>query len=69
MRMTKREATKILRSVTMACWWPNGSYPGSRQTPDWPNIIAEARMLLRYPAETVYLDHLRAAIDTVTPSP
>lgn len=40
------EAITILKRETMACWWPNGSYPGKQGT-DWPGIFGETRELQR----------------------
>lgn len=39
------EAIKILQQNTMACWWPNGSWPGQQEI-DKEGIIGEARLLL-----------------------
>ena len=44
--MKLREAIKVLRENTMACWWPNGPYPGKRGT-DWEGIAGEVRALTR----------------------
>ena len=40
------EAIKVLKTNTMACWWPNGSYPGKQGT-DFAGIGGEVRVLLR----------------------
>lgn len=39
------EAIKVLRVNTMACWWPNGPYPGKRGT-DFEGILGEVGYLL-----------------------
>ncbi len=39
------EAIRILKRETMACWWPNGPYPGKQGT-DFDGIIGEVRVLL-----------------------
>ena len=40
------EAIRILRANTMACWWPDGPYPGKRGT-DFEGIFGEVRELTR----------------------
>ena len=44
--MKLREAIEILRENTMACWWPDGPYPGKRGT-DWDGIFREVRATLK----------------------
>jgi hypothetical protein len=44
--MKMREAIKVLREETMACWWPNGPYPGKQGT-DFEGIFGEVDALLR----------------------
>ncbi|KKM65238.1 hypothetical protein LCGC14_1493240 [marine sediment metagenome] len=39
------QAIKILKANTMACWWPNGPYPGKQGT-DWQGISGEVSYLL-----------------------
>jgi hypothetical protein len=39
------EAIKVLRENTMACWWPNGPYPGKQGT-DFSGIFGEVKALL-----------------------
>lgn len=39
------EAIKVLRANTMACWWPDGPYPGKRGT-DIRGIFGECRTIL-----------------------
>jgi len=39
------EAIKLLRQNTMACWWPNGPYPGKQGT-DFRGIFGEVKVLL-----------------------
>lgn len=59
--MDKATQTRI-RELTMACWWPNGAYPGTRtgsqpikgspvmlagaEGPNWDGIIGELGSLL-----------------------
>jgi hypothetical protein len=47
--MTLREAKKILKGVTMACWWPSkftGKKDESRR-----EILSEAGLWLGYPVD------------------
>jgi len=39
------EAIRTLRENTMACWWPDGPYPGKQGT-DFAGIFGEVRTLL-----------------------
>lgn len=42
--MKLRDAITTLKRETMACWWPNGSYPGKQGT-DFEGIFGEIRTL------------------------
>ncbi len=44
--MKLAKAIKVLKTNTMACWWPNGSYPGKQGT-DFAGIGGEVKHLLR----------------------
>ena len=39
------EAIRILKDNTMACWWPNGPYPGRKGT-NFTDIFGEVQTLL-----------------------
>ena len=43
--MKLAKAIHILKANTMACWWPNGPYPGKQGT-DWDEIEGEVNHLL-----------------------
>jgi len=45
--MTLREAKKILRSITMACWWKSPVWPDRQE--DRLAILREAGIWLDYP--------------------
>ena len=43
--MRLAQAIKVLKTNTMACWWPNGPYPGKQGT-DWDGIFGEVGCLV-----------------------
>lgn len=55
--MTLREAKEVLRSVTMACWWP--SRVTGRKVENRGAILREANGFLTYPCS----DERRAEVE------
>lgn len=62
--MTFKEAEKILREITMSCWWPSKAF--GRRTVDVHGVVDEARLWLRYPVDTERKRQVEEAIGVIT---